>query len=175
MELHEALMIEGVSAVIHTILFLRAPNLVKPEDHVCELLAPLCYAKCGPLDVDNTVTQAITSLQNSLTSVGPYLSKGMIVLSFFEKREVKGFFGLVSNPEKVYFERWRIPIVVDSRELLHPSSPSQRLSGEAQTNAADTERRHLLKFARDVVQKRLLAILEVRRDEDSLIINIINH
>ena len=35
--LHEPLVEEGVSAILHTILFVRAPNFVKPEDHRCRL------------------------------------------------------------------------------------------------------------------------------------------
>jgi Autophagy-related protein 101 len=54
-ELHAALIDEGVSALLHTILFVRAPNLVKPEDYICKRLAPLSFAKCGPSDVDQTV------------------------------------------------------------------------------------------------------------------------
>jgi hypothetical protein len=34
-ELQNDFVDEGVSALLHTILFVRAPNLVKPEDHVC--------------------------------------------------------------------------------------------------------------------------------------------
>ena len=55
LELQSNFIEEGVSALLHTILFVRAPNLVKPEDHSCRTLAPLTYAKCGPSDVDQTV------------------------------------------------------------------------------------------------------------------------
>jgi hypothetical protein len=37
--------------------------------------------------------------------VGPELSKGVILLTFFEKRESKGFLGLLRNEEKVCFEK----------------------------------------------------------------------
>ena len=54
-ELNNVFIDEGISALLHTILFVRAPNLVKPEDCHCTRLAPLTYAKCGPYDVDQTV------------------------------------------------------------------------------------------------------------------------
>lgn len=54
-ELQASFVDEGVSALLHTILFVRAPNVVKPEDYVCQRLAPLTFAKCGPSDVDDTV------------------------------------------------------------------------------------------------------------------------
>lgn len=158
----------------------RAPNLVKPEDHVCQRLAPIVYAKCGPSDVDATVEEAIQSLKASLTSVGPFLSKGIILISFFEKREVKGFFGLVSSTENIYFERWRIPVLIDERQLLSPQHVDQYDSYLNSTNghqsnesncdgrtdyyaqgAAETERKYLVDFALQVVQKRLVTILEV--------------
>ena len=41
------------------------------------------------------------------------------MISFFEKREIKGFFGLTSTVENIYFERWRIPVLIDERPLLH--------------------------------------------------------
>ena len=147
-ELHEALLEEGASALVHTILFLRAPNIVKPMDHVCERLAPLRYAKCGPSDVDEEVTAVVHALRQSLTPVGPYLAKGMILCSFFERRETKGFFGLVSNHENVYFERWLIPVVVDQRSLS--SSPSGHL-----TLGLEHERQCLFDTARDMVTQHL--------------------
>jgi len=36
-----------------------------------------------------------------------------MILSFFEKRTTQAFFGLVQNEEKVVFEQWVIPILVD--------------------------------------------------------------
>lgn len=157
LELHDALVDEGIAAIVHTILFLRAPNIVKPEDHVCERLAPLRYAKCGPIDVDDTVAEVVQTLRSSLTSVGPHLSKGIVLVSFFERREVKGFFGLVSNQENVYFERWRIPVVVDQRPLL---AFNPQYHPQTHGAAADHERRHLFDTARDIVHRRLITILE---------------
>jgi Autophagy-related protein 101 len=158
----------------------RAPNLVKPEDHVCERLAPIVYAKCGPSDVDATVEEAIHSLRASLTSVGPFLSKGIILISFFEKREVKGFFGLVNSTENIYFERWRIPVLIDERPLLSPHHQDQYGNGNSSSygnrnyeaqykgntdyyakDAAESERKYFVDFALQVVQKRLVTILEV--------------
>lgn len=150
---------------------------MKPEDHVCERLAPIVYAKCGPSDVDATVDEAIHSLKASLTSVGPFLSKGIILISFFEKREVKGFFGLVSSTENIYFERWRIPVLIDERPLLPPKYQDSHSSNNIGyrnketphggnidyhfKDAAETERKYLVDCALQVVQKRLVTILEV--------------
>lgn len=123
--------------------------------------------------------------------MGPFLSKGIILISFFEKREVKGFFGLVSSTENIYFERWRIPVLIDERPLLpqqqhnqydnqninsnngyrdrngdiqhyqNPNGSFDRRGNSHAVEAAETERKHLVDFALQVVQKRLVTILEV--------------
>jgi hypothetical protein len=105
------------------------------------------------------VKEAVDSLMKSLTPVAPNLSKGMIILSFFERREVKGFFGLVSNQESVYFERWRLPVLVNDLSLQRYSYDG---NGMVDGEAADRERRYFLESARAQVQQRLITILEVR-------------
>lgn len=42
------------------------------------------------------------------------IATGRLILSFFEKRTTQAFFGLVQNQEKVVFEQWIIPILVDT-------------------------------------------------------------
>jgi hypothetical protein len=83
--------------------------------------------------------------------VGPHLSRGMVALSFFEKRENKGFFGLLNSEEKVYFERWRISVLVNENPLPRGSDPSSEI---ARTRIYDT--------AREQVKERMLSIFEVR-------------
>lgn len=130
--------------------------------------------------MDATVEEAIHCLRASLTSVGPFLSKGIILISFFEKREVKGFFGLVNSTENIYFERWRIPVLIDERPLLSPHHQDQYSNGNSSSygnrnyeaqykgntdyyakDAAESERKYFVDFALQVVQKRLVTILEV--------------
>lgn len=152
-ELHHRYVNEGLSALLHTILFVRAPNLVKPEDHQCIELSPLIFAKCGPNDVDESVKRAIFNLNQLLTPVGPHLSKATIVLSFFEHRETKGFFGLISNHEKVYFERWRIPVIINELPLTRMNNDNNNLK-------EDNEELYLLNFARDQIQNRILTIIQ---------------
>ena len=141
---------------------------MKPEDHICERLAPIVYAKCGPLDVDSTVDEAIESLKSSLASVGPYLSKGIILISFYEKREIKGFFGLTSTIENIYFERWRIPVVIDERPLLSSTKSYTHNNNNSNNNdylskeGVESERKYFVDFALKIVQNRLVTILEVR-------------
>jgi hypothetical protein len=108
----------------------------------------------------NVTREAIGLFDKIRTPIGPHLSKGIIILTFFEKREIKSLFGFISNQEKVCFERWRIHVIVNDR-------PIPKLVG-AQTNAdlraIDMERRHLFDYARTQVQERILTILEVNDD-----------
>ena len=116
--------------------------------HMCIYL--FYWDRCGVDDVDGTVSDAIATLRRSLLPCGPKLTKGIVVLSFFEKRESKTVFGLFSNVDKVYFERWRIPIVVND-------SPLPRGMDEA----SDLNRARIFDTARMQVQQQMLTIFEV--------------
>jgi len=155
-ELHSPFVEEGVSAIVNSILFVRAPNQHTPVDHVCATLSPLTYVKCGPVDIDETVRSKVDELTRSLTQVGPKLYKGVITVSFYEKREVKQLFGFMSSEEKVYFERWRVPILVN--EEIIPRSP---LTGDDADLTQLSERARIFEQARESIQKRILSILEL--------------
>lgn len=53
--IHSHYLNDTLSAILQTILFVRAPNIVKAKDQVCETLHPLTFAKCGSTDVDQTI------------------------------------------------------------------------------------------------------------------------
>jgi hypothetical protein len=97
-------------------------------------------------------------LQQSSCPIGPFLSKGVVLLTFFEKRESKGFFGLIRNEEKVSFERWKIPVIIDEREIPKRSFGSS----PHMISTIEVERQHIFDNARNQVQQRILTILEVR-------------
>lgn len=171
-ELNQYFVNEGISAILHTILFIRAPNqnqnLVQPEDVHCERLKPLTYAKCGPCDIDQNVNDSLDMLQRFKSPVGPKIQKGIINLTFYEHREKEALFGWIHSKEKVYFERWKIPIVIDERGFEHVprssslSSRSLSSSSDGGTEAIEAiTRQHMYSHARNQVQQTLLAVLEV--------------
>jgi len=122
-ELNQYFVDEGVSCLLQTILFIRAPNQnVQPEDHQCQRLN-LSYAKCGPSDIDQTVSESLEMLHRFKTPIGPKIQKGIINLTFYEHR-VSALFGWIHSKEKVYFERWKIPVVIDERAYPHTPTPS---------------------------------------------------
>lgn len=136
---------------------------VRPADVHCKKISPLTYAKCGNDHVENSVIEAISQFKKTLVQVGPGLSRGVVMLSFYEKRENKGFFGMLTTQEKVYFERWRFPILVNENPLEATNgraggSPSR---GGVKESASSREYRHrVYETAREEIKQRMLCIFE---------------
>jgi len=111
--IHSNFLNDTLSAILQTILFVRAPNIVKAKDQVCETLHPLTFAKCGSADVDQTISETIEIFKKSLYQIGPGRHfRGEMVLSFYDVKEIKEYLGFVTRNENFYFERWRICIVL---------------------------------------------------------------
>jgi len=71
----------------------------------------------------------IDTFRQSLFLDGEHL-RGEIVLSFFDQKEHSQYFGLVIRHENIYFERWKIPIVVTDQsftDLIPDSEESKSL------------------------------------------------
>jgi hypothetical protein len=79
-----------------------------------------------------------------------HFTVGVIILSFFEKREVNNFFGIMKTQEKVHFERWKIPILVNQDTL--PRTVDE---------ASDLSRARVYDSARQQIKQRMFNIFEV--------------
>ena len=79
----------------------------------------LTYARCGVTEMDKQVEEAIENFLQSLApdNVGPEMSRGTLVLAFFEQRK-RYYFGVAKSTENVYWEQWSIPIIVNHRPRL---------------------------------------------------------
>jgi hypothetical protein len=53
--IHSQYLDDALAAILHTILFVRAPNVVKPKDRICQSLSPLIYTTCGTKEVDKII------------------------------------------------------------------------------------------------------------------------
>lgn len=105
---------EALLCVLHTILFCRAPGPFRPQTvHANHF--DLAYSRVGVASVTRTVERAVSSLTHELVPAGPELYKGAIVLNFFERRQSRSLFGLVSNEEKIIWEQWTTPVLVSTR------------------------------------------------------------
>jgi len=147
-ELHTSLVKEGIGCLLHTILTIRAPEKLVPEDVTCQSLAPLIYAKCGGEKVDNSVTTALQQLTESLEEVGPNLYRGTVVLSFYLVKENKPFWGLYSESKKYVFERWKIPVLVDKAPITM-----------RRDDASEIERKRIFDSSRQEVISRIMKII----------------
>lgn len=107
---------EGLSCILHTVLFCRAPGPFRPQTVHAEHF-DLAYCRVGCASVTRMVDCALDSLlkRESLLSAGPDLLRGDIVLSFFERKRSTSLFGFVSNEEKVTWEQWTSPFLVSIR------------------------------------------------------------
>lgn len=148
-ECHAVFLEEAVSCLLHTIIFLRNPKKITPEDCSCVLLEPLTYVRSGQTTAESDVRQAIDSLNSTLVSIGPNTSRGSLSLSYYEKREKSGFFGFTSMTEKVYFERWKVFFVVDHSAF----SPGR-------DDAAEIARERARDSCRSQLQLRLLHVFQ---------------
>lgn len=158
LEVPQGAMKEALRAVLHTILFSRALGPVIPVEQRSAVLGDVCYLKSGDVsrgrpsvEVEKTVEESIEHFCHSLRPVGPELARGKLVLSFYERRSRKTFFASFSNAkEKVYWEQWDIPVLVN----LTP----QATGVDA---AAATERERTLQQVRDNVREALFKVIEL--------------
>lgn len=120
---------EALQCILHTILFIRAPGPVIPQDvHCCEGL-DLTYTRIASssssLDnsgsnrqlsssshnnnknsnVDLQVNNAIEDFLKNLSQVGPELLQGNLTLSFFERRAT------TTNPAQKLFQFLTSPLI----------------------------------------------------------------
>lgn len=141
---------DAVTAVLHTILFTRAPGPVRPSEATCQAFPGVSYSLCAVGDVSRKVDLAVKVFEESVVQgaavlgapiggggsgymTGSHLhyqqqqpyggsdagasragGSGCLVVTFFERKVKKALFGLMSNEEKVVFEKWILPVNVAS-------------------------------------------------------------
>jgi len=116
---------DALRAVLHTILFTRALGHVEPGQVTPTNFPNLSYATCGDSGIDKSVEDAIDTFLASLQLVGPDLVRGELVLSFYDTRKRAGFLGIgAAKEDKVHWERWVIPMIVNRGSLKTVSAES---------------------------------------------------
>ena len=113
---------DAVRAMLHSILLCRALGEITPRAGMCKNYPTLGYAKCGDVDVEVERLVERVKKESERKPVGPDLSRADILVSFYERREKSGLLGLVSTEERVYWEHWFVPVVVNTR----PGADMQR-------------------------------------------------
>lgn len=109
---------EALRCILHTIIFGRSLGPVEPLEVQSELF-DVTYVRNGTIRADKTVELAIEKFTTSMKFFNNGTSKGQIVLSFFEKQKTTSFFG-TERDEKVQWERWVIPVIVQTSNGRRP-------------------------------------------------------
>jgi len=143
----------ALRAMVHTLLFVRAPRPVDPTEGQC-VQFNLTYARCGggPED-DRLVDRAIDGFLRPLAAALPAPApaplpgaaaaeggvlhssekshqqqdqstpKGCLTVSFFEKKKKKGWFN--TTEERMVFEKWFFPIALVPQSSRNPQIEQQ--------------------------------------------------
>lgn len=91
-------------------------------------------------------------------------------MSFYSKRDIKEWIGLITRSEHVYFERWHIPItVLDPQPTRRHSTGSQRDSSvfkfssspDSQPEETEIDPAAAYRSAYDFVTKAIIFIIDV--------------
>jgi hypothetical protein len=111
---------------------------------------------------NNPLTQYPNSPSSSAAKNNiPY--KFDILISFYEKKEIKEWIGLLTRIENAYFEHWRIPVtIIDfpfSNNNLFQSSTALEPSNSA--NNATNDFNSQYRKAYDCVSSSIMMIIEV--------------
>jgi autophagy-related protein 101 len=151
---------EVLRCLLHTILFNRALGPTEPREQDCELF-DVTYVRCGDINVDKSVEVALSSFSDALSTgakpVGPDLAKGRLLLSFYEIKKKSGWLG--TTEEKVYWEQWIFPVLVNRRPRVAgpKGSPEAQESSRRQLNAEEALKATIIRIL-DHISKQVLLI-----------------
>jgi len=110
---------EAVEALVHTVLFSRALGGVAARRVRVETFdEDVAYCACEAECVEKAVTAGADGFLRGLEVIGPDLVKGEVVVSFHVVKKRTAFLGFVAqSDEKVAWERWTIPLIVNKGSL----------------------------------------------------------
>jgi hypothetical protein len=161
LRLHYNFLDDSLEAILNTLIFVRAPTVLKPKDRSCERLAPLIYSTCGVPTVDESIRSTVDVVKNSfkvhfrsnpiITGYNTSPFRFDILISFYEKKEIREWAGLVTRSENSYFEHWRIPMSLYDL----PFAPN----GNAVTEGHDFNSQY--QTAYEHVTKAIVSVIEV--------------
>ena len=109
---------EVLKIVMHSIIFQRALGEYGFRDTESELF-DVSYVRCNSRLIDLKVEGYAEEFSKALEQRQWGDEKGHVqfCVSFFERREHPGAFGLFRSEEKVTWERWNIPLVVQQPDV----------------------------------------------------------
>ncbi len=152
-----------LAAVLHTIVFHRAMGVVRPKEVCLRAITErtashpsspqessdvfgVSWNTIGEPGVDTSIQTAIRRFSRAaLASVGPDLARGEVTLRLYSKQAAPGFLGMAGTVEKVFWEAWTIPVLVNSQPRAAGDAPDIAMQrARLQSNLEDTVRSSIL-------------------------------
>lgn len=181
-QFHALFLEDAFQAILHTLIFIRAPTQMKAQDHICTLLSPLMYSSCNQAAMAQSVQTVIQMIKSSLldhqrrhnpiintnnnTNTNNSNSPGLvpyrfdILVSFYEKKEVNQYF-IMSKTEHIPFEHWRIPISMIEYPLSPSLSTTNNYQGGGLGMGSATDFQQQYQNAYNCVSRSIMALIEV--------------
>lgn len=120
LELSRDTLKDALRVIIHAVVLGRSLGGIRPAaPRQCSVLRSISYCRMGEPAVDTQIEEGINNFitGGGIIPVGQNVSRGTLVLSFYESRTQVAMFGMVTNEERIVWEMWTIPVVVVNAPL----------------------------------------------------------
>jgi len=167
-ELHSGMVLkEALSAIFHTITFLRSfdSNVEQRVEDSIDIKHAVNPSTASALD--RKIRELLGTIENSLTTIGPFLGKTTVVLELSTRSLKKAWF----IPSSTHtFEKWILPIVVNQ---LQPISIKEEIYNQrhsasrpaapvpSEMGVGTLERLRVFTQERQAVLQALASVIEV--------------
>jgi len=118
---------ESLRCLLHTIVFNRALGIVEPQDMDSDIFN-LTYVMCKDDEIYHKIEDGIANFLQGF--IGKKVDKGKICIAFYVTRSVPTW-GIFTKEEKVFWERWVIPISVSRAKDRNSIEQRQHLREQA--------------------------------------------
>jgi hypothetical protein len=104
----------ALNIILHSICLCRALGPIAPRPvFLADSKYKIGFSKCSSQEVDDAIDFMIKRFsQEPKRYVGPDLEQGELMISFYRLIKNTSLFGLTTVEERVYWERWIIPLVI---------------------------------------------------------------
>jgi len=135
---------EAMRTILHSLVVCRSiggHRPIEPQVVFSELL-DVCYLKTDEADFDDALEQAVAHFSEMLESGPSHAGRAQLVVSFYVTKSRKHSIWniLVGADEKVVFEQWRMPVVL--QHFRRHASPTDNLREEANLQASASQQVH---------------------------------
>jgi len=132
---------EAMRTILHSLVVCRSiggHRPIEPRVVFSELL-DFAYLKTDEADFDDAIEEAVSHFSATLENGPSHAGRTQLVLSFYvtKSRKHSIWNKLVGADEKVVFEQWRLPVVL--QQIRRHASPTDNLCEEANLQASASQ------------------------------------